>query len=85
MFKFWHDAAMLSLESQRVIALRMMKLAMGGTGAHAEANRMMSGEDRRIDDSGRHPDERRLRSTGDRPPTGPPSRAPRTPAACHAS
>ena len=42
MFKFWHDAVMLSLESQRVIALRMMKLAMGGSGAHAEASRMMT-------------------------------------------
>jgi hypothetical protein len=42
MFKFWYGATMLSLESQRVIALRMMKLAMGGTQAQAEASRMVS-------------------------------------------
>ena len=42
MFKFWYGATMLSLESQRVIGLRMMKLAMGGKNAHAEASRMVT-------------------------------------------
>ena len=42
MFKFWYDAAMLSLEAQRVIALRTMKLARGGRHAHAEASLMMT-------------------------------------------
>ena len=42
MFKFWYGAAMLSFEAQQVIGLRMMKLAMGGTKAQTEANRMMT-------------------------------------------
>ena len=42
MFKFWYDATMLSFESQHVIGLRMMKFAMGGPEAHAEANRMVT-------------------------------------------
>ena len=42
MFKFWHDAAMLSFEAQQVIALRMMKLAQGGKRARAEASRMVA-------------------------------------------
>lgn len=42
MFKFWYGAAMLSLESQQVIGLRMMKLAMGGKNAQAEASRMVT-------------------------------------------
>jgi hypothetical protein len=41
MFKFWYDAAMLSIEAQSVIGLRMMKLAAGGRHAQAEANRMV--------------------------------------------
>ena len=41
MFKFWYDATMLSFEAQRVIGLRMMKLAGGGKNAQAEANRMV--------------------------------------------
>jgi len=40
MFKFWYDATMLSLEAQRVINLRMMKLALGGRRGEAEARRM---------------------------------------------
>ena len=42
MFKFWYQATMLSLEAQRVIGLRMMKLAGGGTTAQAEASLMMT-------------------------------------------
>jgi len=42
MFKFWYHTAMLSLEAQRVIALRMMKFAGGGTNAQAEASLMMT-------------------------------------------
>ena len=42
MLKFWYDATMLSFESQRVVGLRMMKLAGGGKTAQAEANRMVT-------------------------------------------
>jgi hypothetical protein len=42
MFRYWSNLAMLALESQQVIGLRMMKLATGGSGAHAEAHRMVS-------------------------------------------
>ena len=42
MFKFWYDATMLSIEAQRVIHLRMMKLALGGRKGEAEAHRMMT-------------------------------------------
>jgi len=42
MFKFWYDATMLSLEAQRVVGLRMMKLAGGGRNAQAEASRMVT-------------------------------------------
>jgi len=36
------DAGMLSLETQRVIGLRLMKLSRGGRGAEAEAIRMVT-------------------------------------------
>ena len=42
MFKFWYSAAMLSIEAQNVIALRMLKLAMGGRNAQVEASRMVT-------------------------------------------
>jgi hypothetical protein len=42
MFKFWYGAAMLSLEAQSVVTLRMMKFAMGGPRAQAEASRMIT-------------------------------------------
>ena len=42
MFKFWYHAAMLSVEAQRVIALRTVKLLSGGTNARAEANLMIT-------------------------------------------
>ena len=42
MFKFWYDATMLALESQRVVGLRMMKFAGGGKNAQAEASRMVT-------------------------------------------
>ena len=46
MFRNWmqltHDAMLLGLESQRVMALRLMKLSRGGRAAHAEALRMFS-------------------------------------------
>ena len=42
MFKFWYDTTMLSLEAQRVVGLRMIKLAGGGKRARAEASRMVS-------------------------------------------
>ena len=37
-----HDAMLLGLESQRVMALRLMKLSRGSRAAHAEALRMFS-------------------------------------------
>jgi hypothetical protein len=42
MFKFWYQATLLSLEAQRVIGLRIMKIAGGGTNAQAEASLMMT-------------------------------------------
>ena len=42
MFGAWMNMAMLAAESQRVIGLRLMKLAVGGTGAVSEANLMVS-------------------------------------------
>ena len=36
----WYGLAMLGFESQQVIALRMLKLALGGPAAQAEASRM---------------------------------------------
>lgn len=42
MFKFWYGATMLSIEAQQVVALRMMKLAMGGPQAQTEVSRMVS-------------------------------------------
>ena len=42
MFKLWYGAAMLSIEAQNVIALRMVRLAMGGKKAHTEASRMVT-------------------------------------------
>jgi hypothetical protein len=38
----WFSAWMLAMESNRVIALRMMKLASGGASARREAARMTS-------------------------------------------
>lgn len=36
------ETAMLALEAQQVIALRLMKLAVGGPAAKKEANRMVA-------------------------------------------
>lgn len=41
-FTFTLDATMLGLETQRVIGLRMMKVAAGGPGAQAEMARMVN-------------------------------------------
>jgi hypothetical protein len=41
-FSFTLDATMLGLETQRVIGLRMMKVAAGGPDAHAEMARMVN-------------------------------------------
>jgi len=38
----WFQAALLALESNRVIALRLAKLSAGGSPARAEASRMIS-------------------------------------------
>jgi hypothetical protein len=40
MFRAWSNLAMLALESQQVVALRLMKLAAGGPAAAAEMNLM---------------------------------------------
>jgi hypothetical protein len=46
MIKTWlelaTDLALLNLESQRVIGLRLMKLAAGGAAAHSEAQLMVT-------------------------------------------
>jgi hypothetical protein len=46
MFRKWmrlnFDAAMLGIEAQRVVGLRLMTLAAGGTAAQTEALRMVS-------------------------------------------
>jgi hypothetical protein len=46
MFRNWiqltFDAALLGVETQRVIGLRLMKLSAGGPAAQAEALRMVS-------------------------------------------
>lgn len=40
MFAAWANLAMLALESQHVVALRLMKLAAGGPAAAGEMNLM---------------------------------------------
>jgi isochorismate synthase EntC len=40
MFTAWANFAMLALESQQVVVLRLMKLAAGGPAAAAEINLM---------------------------------------------
>jgi hypothetical protein len=42
MLKLWSDAVLLSFETQQVIGLRMLRIAKGGSRAHAEARRMVS-------------------------------------------
>ena len=46
MFKSWmrltRDAALLGVETQRVMALRLIKLSRGGRAAEAEAMRMVA-------------------------------------------
>jgi hypothetical protein len=38
----WYSAAMLALEANHVIALRLSKMAFGGPVAHSEAKLMMT-------------------------------------------
>jgi len=38
----WFDVAMLAVEAQQVMALRMMRLCLGGAAADAEARRAVS-------------------------------------------
>lgn len=40
--RFGFDLTMLAMESQQVIALRMMRFALGGPGVGREARRMVS-------------------------------------------
>jgi hypothetical protein len=42
MFRPWYQLTMLAIESQTVVALRLMKLASGGTAASDEVQRMVS-------------------------------------------
>jgi hypothetical protein len=42
MINYWFNLSMLAAESQRVIWLRTMKLALGGTAATTEAKRMVT-------------------------------------------
>jgi hypothetical protein len=41
-FKSWLDLTMLAAESQHVLGLRMLKLALGGAKAREEANLMVT-------------------------------------------
>lgn len=42
MYNPWFDSTLLALESSRVVALRVFKLAWGGSEAQAESERMIS-------------------------------------------
>jgi hypothetical protein len=42
MFRPWYQLTMLAIESQTVIALRLMKLSGGGTAAADEVRRMVT-------------------------------------------
>jgi hypothetical protein len=42
MMKNWFEAAQFGVDSQSVIAMRLMKIASGGPGATTEAHRMVS-------------------------------------------
>jgi hypothetical protein len=42
MFRHWRDLTLLTVESQHVIWLRILKLAAGGASASAEAHRMVT-------------------------------------------
>ena len=42
MFRSWYHLTMLAIESQTVVALRLLKLSAGGTAAMQEARRMMN-------------------------------------------
>jgi len=55
----WYQLSMLATESNRVIALRMMKIAAGGRGAKFETQRMVQRKDRRCDRSERDAHDRR--------------------------
>ena len=41
-FSYWSNLAMMTVEAQSVIGLRMMKMAAGGPSANAEAMRMVT-------------------------------------------
>jgi len=42
MYDLFFETAMLAADSQRVIALRLFRMARGGKAAHDEAHRMVS-------------------------------------------
>jgi hypothetical protein len=42
MFKGWCDIALLAVESQHVMALRLLRLSTGGARANSEAQRMVT-------------------------------------------
>ena len=42
MFRPWYQLTMLAIKSQTVVALRLMKLASGGTAAADEVQRMVA-------------------------------------------
>jgi hypothetical protein len=77
MFRLWlaaaTEGALLGFDAQRVIALRMMKIAAGGNAAHSEVTRMMTEKVSAaaeaiailtMGDSGRFTPRRRLRRKG---------------------
>ncbi len=42
MFDLWYKSALLAIESQQVIALRMLRFGAGGAPARREAQRMVT-------------------------------------------
>jgi hypothetical protein len=42
MLDLWIASTALAIEAQNVLVLRLLKCSRGGTGAHREANRMVS-------------------------------------------
>jgi hypothetical protein len=64
MFKSWFgltlDAVLLGFETQRVIGLRLAKIAAGGPAAQVEAHRMVMEKTTALGRSGDHTGDRRL-------------------------
>ncbi len=70
MLKTWINLTMLAAESQQVIGLRMMKAALGGPKAQAEASLMVTEKIAAASHANGPPDDgRNTRQCGDRLPS----------------